>query len=98
MTTVRLQVQHDLDLARRRRGVTLIYLPLGLERPVAPTDFDREEEMFEAGYAQAQAALASADVGTHVRTAQSARTSWRARVQELLPRHGHAAGTAEQSA
>jgi NTE family protein len=52
MTTVRLQVQHDLALARSHRQVRLHYIPLGMDNPPPATDFSREEEMFELGYAQ----------------------------------------------
>jgi NTE family protein len=61
MTTVRLQAQYDLTLARGRRQVQLHYIALGLENPPPPTDFSRGSEMFAVGYAQAVEVLNSAN-------------------------------------
>lgn len=61
MTTVRLAAQHDLSLARARRHTRLHYIALGMANPPSPTDFSREEEMFELGYAQTIALLEQAD-------------------------------------
>jgi NTE family protein len=60
MTTVRLAAQHDLAMARTRRQLRFHYIPLGMDNPPAPTDFSRQEEMFELGYAQTTAALQKA--------------------------------------
>ncbi|HXF62558.1 MAG TPA: patatin-like phospholipase family protein [Caldilineaceae bacterium] len=80
MTTVRLQAQYDVALARQHRQVRLHYIGLGMENPPPPTDFDREEEMFEAGYAQTVAQL------EHTGKTVETKEGWSAWLSRFRPR------------
>jgi NTE family protein len=83
MTTVRLQAQVDLSLARQKRHVRLHYLALGIENSPPPTDFTRAEEMFEAGYTQAMAMLEP--VGEEGNRADGVAGWWRRLRQRVEP-------------